>query len=140
MAIGGAGKQQGLILHRRVQKALQRRRQREEPALYEKRMPSAHHPHPRDVVISGRGGGCPALGSSCCRHFWGVRGSLVPPCLWAWREAGLGAGRGPPQGTRQELVHLGLPLLFLHLLSPGSAPSRSVPGGGGRWCRLCRSR
>lgn len=38
------------------------------------------------------------------------------------------------QGSFWELAHLRLPLILL-LLSPGSAPSRSVPGGGGLWCR-----
>lgn len=99
-------------------------------AFNDKHMPSAHHPNPRDVGICGQGGGCPALGSSCRRNFWWGRYLPVPRDRG---EASRTAERGPPQGSLRELLHLGLPLL--RLLSPGSAPSRSVLGWGGRWCR-----
>lgn len=65
--------------------------------------------------------------------FWGEGGYL--PVSGNRGEASLRAALG----SLRELVHLRLPL-FLLLFSPGSAPSRSVPGRGGLWCRPCCSR
>jgi hypothetical protein len=57
-------------------------------------------------ALGSRGGGCTDLGV----------GEISSP--QGLGENGLGAGRGPPQGSLQELVHLGLPLfLVLGLLS-----------------------
>lgn len=128
MAILGAVKPALAHFTQGVRKALQSRRSRVGPSAI-----SIYHllttRNPRDVVTSGWEGGCTVLVSCCWRDFFVCVGGCSPS-LRDWEEAGLGAGRGPPQGSLQELVHLRLPLLFLHLLSPGSAPSRSVLGGG----------
>lgn len=128
MAILGAVKPALAHFTQGVRKALQRRRQ-QSWAFSDKHLPSTHHPQSKRCSHLRMRRGLHSPGFLLLKRFFLCVGGCSPS-LRDWEEAGLGAGRGPPQGSLQELVHLRLPLLFLHLLSPGSAPSRSVLGGG----------